>query len=366
MMIRSVETVTPLMPWYQLDGVALRNRVSVLGNSAASSVTFDSRRLVKFCDELNTREVWQKLAPTWDEFCRTMFGHPAWYIELVRSGVRLLDQGDDAPIPADAAMRAAKKMAEADPDRDLPGQGARTDLKPRDNITKSKRGTDPTYLAAVLKRDHPDIAAAVARGEYKSIREAALEAGIVKKPDPVQATLRAWNGMTEEQRQAFRQQIQEPQEQAPSPVSKVTETAGPVQGQVDGQLLKMDRSKSDERALALSGPLTSKIPGAAEWTYQMLYLLSMDERRLDFRRGEFASTLKDLVDHEAWNSVPSDKPYGNIDEMLMEEIGLTHAEAMNKAGEPTPEGLALMAGKMDAAQVDELIIRLQAMQEGRA
>ena len=35
-------------------------------------------------------------------------------------------------------------------------------------------------LAARLKRDHPEIAARVANGEFKSIRAAALEAGIVK------------------------------------------------------------------------------------------------------------------------------------------------------------------------------------------
>ena len=39
---------------------------------------------------------------------------------------------------------------------------------------------DATYLASRLKRDHRDIAAAVERGEYRSIRAAAIAAGIVK------------------------------------------------------------------------------------------------------------------------------------------------------------------------------------------
>jgi hypothetical protein len=35
-----------------------------------------------------------------------------------------------------------------------------------------------------LKRDdHPEVAAAVERGEYRSTRQAALAAGIVKPPD---------------------------------------------------------------------------------------------------------------------------------------------------------------------------------------
>ena len=43
-------------------------------------------------------------------------------------------------------------------------------------------------LAARLKRDHPEIAAAVARGEYRSMRQAALAAGIVKPPDAYRQT----------------------------------------------------------------------------------------------------------------------------------------------------------------------------------
>ena len=45
-------------------------------------------------------------------------------------------------------------------------------------VPLSKGGND--RLAARLKRDHPAIAARVANGEFKSIRAAALEAGIVK------------------------------------------------------------------------------------------------------------------------------------------------------------------------------------------
>ena len=46
--------------------------------------------------------------------------------------------------------------------------------------TRLGTGNSKDRLAARLKRDHPDIAARVANGEFKSIRAAALEAGIVK------------------------------------------------------------------------------------------------------------------------------------------------------------------------------------------
>ena len=37
--------------------------------------------------------------------------------------------------------------------------------------------TNATYLAARIKRDQPDIAEAVERGEYPSMRQAAIAAG---------------------------------------------------------------------------------------------------------------------------------------------------------------------------------------------
>ena len=61
------------------------------------------------------------------------------------------------------------------------------------NITAvSDRGTSQTYLIRRLKRDRPDIAERLARGEFKSARAAAIEAGIIKPDYPF--TLRAREG----------------------------------------------------------------------------------------------------------------------------------------------------------------------------
>jgi len=45
-----------------------------------------------------------------------------------------------------------------------------------DDVKATPGGNSATYLAARIKRDHPDIAEAVERGEYRSIRQAALAA----------------------------------------------------------------------------------------------------------------------------------------------------------------------------------------------
>ena len=51
--------------------------------------------------------------------------------------------------------------------------------KVRDNITNPERGTGAAYLAARLKRDLPEISERLADGEFRSVRAAAIEAGII-------------------------------------------------------------------------------------------------------------------------------------------------------------------------------------------
>jgi hypothetical protein len=48
------------------------------------------------------------------------------------------------------------------------------------NVSLKAHGNAAAYLRARLERDHPDIAAALARGEYPSARAAAIAAGIIK------------------------------------------------------------------------------------------------------------------------------------------------------------------------------------------
>jgi hypothetical protein len=77
-------------------------------------------------------------------------------------------------------------MAAADPDEALlfaaplaaaaRTGGPKKGSKKPDNISFSASyGTESTYLAAVIKRDYPEIAKAVERGEYKPMRAARLQ-----------------------------------------------------------------------------------------------------------------------------------------------------------------------------------------------
>jgi hypothetical protein len=59
------------------------------------------------------------------------------------------------------------------------------------------------YLRARLKRDHPEIAAALGRGEYPSARAAGIAAGIVKVPTPYELLCRAWKHCSAAERRRF-------------------------------------------------------------------------------------------------------------------------------------------------------------------
>lgn len=72
-------------------------------------------------------------------------------------------------------------IAHAETAKELPQHGAVGNGRSRgDNITSTERGTDPSYLTARIARDRPDILERMKAGEYTSVRQAALDAGIVK------------------------------------------------------------------------------------------------------------------------------------------------------------------------------------------
>jgi hypothetical protein len=68
----------------------------------------------------------------------------------------------------------------------------------------SKRGTNSaSYLVARLKRDHPEIMAGLKTGAYRSVRAAALAAGIVKPRLAFDDLRQAWAKVSAGEREAF-------------------------------------------------------------------------------------------------------------------------------------------------------------------
>jgi hypothetical protein len=188
--------------------VALTKRLPSLSNYLATDVSAWAWHMTIVRDNALWRET---DAASWEDYCIRIVGKPLDWCGWIIGGYEVLRGVRTGPIPEGEALEvgraAAEVMARANPERDLPGQGARRDLGLPDNIRKSSLsntgGTSAAYLAARIKRDHPEIAAAVERGEYPSMRQAALAAGIVKPPNTLRIAQRLWANMTPEERTAF-------------------------------------------------------------------------------------------------------------------------------------------------------------------
>jgi len=70
-----------------------------------------------------------------------------------------------------------------------------------------KGSNNAVRLTARLKRHHPDIAERLAAGEFKSVRAAAIAAGIVTPPTPLDRLRTAWRKASADERQQFRSEI---------------------------------------------------------------------------------------------------------------------------------------------------------------
>lgn len=80
-------------------------------------------------------------------------------------------------------------MAEQEIGKGKPGPG-----RGRKTVAIGNRfgSNSAEYLVRRLKRDYPEIAQALARGEYKSARAAGIAAGIVRIPTAGEQLRRCW------------------------------------------------------------------------------------------------------------------------------------------------------------------------------
>lgn len=122
-------------------------------------------RLRNLIESFTEQQGWQELGfLTWEKFCET----------------RLQVTADK--LEAEARFRTAQYAENAKPlngheygnGSPGPGRGHKTD----DNYNVFY-GTSPDYLAARIARDRPDILERMKQGLYRSVRAAAIDAGII-------------------------------------------------------------------------------------------------------------------------------------------------------------------------------------------
>ena len=158
----------------------------VMTEQSAFVADSDCRGLVGRVLELQRDDYWRQFNDDWIEFCLEAFGRPAEWIEQVMEGVRVLHLQEpsrfDQPLPASEAIEL---KAHGRPKKGEEIKG--------DQITLKRGTTGADYIKARLRRDHPEIAEELERGQHRSARAAGIAAGFIKDvptirmADPVKA-----------------------------------------------------------------------------------------------------------------------------------------------------------------------------------
>lgn len=77
--------------------------------------------------------------------------------------------------------------------------------------SSSSNGTTKEYLTARIARDKPEILERMKAGEFKSVRAAAIEAGIVKVETGLDIMKRGWNRSSQAERELFFKWVENPE-----------------------------------------------------------------------------------------------------------------------------------------------------------
>lgn len=166
-----------------------RLRASSRGGRVLRALHKDCRGLAELLAEAEDAN-WAGLGSR-DAFIVECLGRPVDVIDMALDGVRLFNLSE--PVPLDKAVQAetARRMAEAEPMAKHGEIGNGRGSPDNVRSTSADYGNRADYLAARIKRDHPDIAARVEAGEFRSMRAAAVEAGIIKVPSPLMKAQKA-------------------------------------------------------------------------------------------------------------------------------------------------------------------------------
>jgi len=139
--------------------------------------------------------------PTWWAFCAYFSPQEPERIDIF---IRALEVLESRGEKRDFGEPEARELAGHGGDRR--SEQARVDQpSPR----RLKYGETSEYLEARLRRSHPEVAEAYDRGEFKSLKAAAREAGIVKDPDPFRELKRWWGRASDHDRMRFEDFIEQ-------------------------------------------------------------------------------------------------------------------------------------------------------------
>ena len=154
-------------------------------------------------------------AKTWEEFCEQVIGHPVGGFESIRRGAILLRaEGVAEPTQSEARAAGLNKPGHRGPNRNVVDELRRNSNKVTANALHSvgNKGGNTTlnddsavgrgagYFLSRLRRAAPEILTRFQAGEFRSVRAAAIEVGIVKPDTPLTLLMRAWRRASPQER----------------------------------------------------------------------------------------------------------------------------------------------------------------------
>lgn len=167
--------------------VWLRGTMNVIGNSIQIGHA-DCSHLARMLPELR-RYATEHGLDWWRDLVEPRAsGMPRAFVEHLERGVALLQaSGREGAISRDEAHAAAvaERAQQAAPMR-AQGRPERASGKGND-VTFPERGNRSAYLTARIARDRPDVLARMKQGEFRSVRAAAIEAGIIDPARQIEA-----------------------------------------------------------------------------------------------------------------------------------------------------------------------------------
>jgi hypothetical protein len=179
---------------------AALERIRTLKRQSQDAVSSLKYRLLAFSKDQHFTKLTDRdgeTFSTWEDFVQypEPFGL-GMRVEVVRA---IMVEEDDRKLLRDVVDAVPK----------LVDHGTNQHTVGPDNIRSTTYGTSVAYLIAKLKRDAPEFAERLARGEFRSARSAALAAGIIKPPTPLIILRRAWRRASDDERETFRREITE-------------------------------------------------------------------------------------------------------------------------------------------------------------
>jgi len=180
--------------WQTLD--SFKRAYAVIGADRAI-IAGDVRVVERLRDDLLAHRAWEKVPP------EGAYGTPD-ALFMAEVGVPLAGLNRDVSTAQGRAEKATPALTHEEAGA-LGGRGHRKASAIGTSFSRGSNNAD--YLTARIARDHPAILQRMKAGEFPSVRQAGIAAGIVRVPTGLDQLRKAWGKATADERAAFLQEF---------------------------------------------------------------------------------------------------------------------------------------------------------------